>query len=190
MALERTKAWTALLIVGVSKFTCAFSIMQRYIFSAIKGVFTVFSKPYWTAAEILISYKPGVKFDVFITGQADAYMLIYSLWDKSLIHLQEQFMAVFLNNKLQVIGYRTLYTGNMTCCCIDIRLLASLALHCMASSVIVAHNHPSGSLEPSAADIRLTKAIRKALVSISVTLNDHFIITAGGWLSMREKGLL
>ena len=164
--------------------------MQRYIFSAIKGVFTVFSKPYWTAAEILISYKPGVKFNVFITGQADAYMLIYSLWDKSLIHLQEQFMAVFLNNKLQVIGYRTLYTGNMTCCCIDIRLLASLALHCMASSVIVAHNHPSGSLEPSAADIRLTKAIRKALVSISVTLNDHFIITVGGWLSMREKGLL
>src|SRR5579863_2482668 len=88
----------------------------------------------WTAAEILVSYKPGIKFNVIILGQADAYMLIYSLWDKSLIHLQEQFMAVFLNNKLQVIGYKTLYTGNMTCCCIDIRLLASLALHCMASS--------------------------------------------------------
>ena len=60
----------------------------------------------------------------------------------------------------------------------------------MASSVIVAHNHPSGSLEPSANDIRLNKAIRKALNSISVTFNDHFIITVGGWLSMREKGLL
>jgi len=60
----------------------------------------------------------------------------------------------------------------------------------MASSVIVAHNHPSGILEPSTADIRLTNAIRKALNSISVTLNDHFIITVGGWLSMMEKGLL
>jgi DNA repair protein RadC len=144
----------------------------------------------WTAAEILITYKPGVKFNVFILGQADAYMLIYSLWDKSLIHLQEQFMAVFLNNKLQVIGYGTLYTGNMTCCCIDIRLLASLALHSMASSVIVAHNHPSGCLEPSLNDIRLNKVIRKALNSISVTFNDHLIITVGGWLSMKEKGLL
>jgi DNA repair protein RadC len=144
----------------------------------------------WTAAEILITYKPGVKFNVSVTGQADAYMLIYSLWDKSLIHLQEQFMVLFLNSKMEVIGYRTISMGNISCCSIDIRLLASLALHCMASNVIVAHNHPSGSLHPSPADIRLNRAIRKALNLISVTLHDHLIITVGGWLSMREKGLL
>ena len=144
----------------------------------------------WTAAEILISYKAGVKFKVFILGQADAYLLMYSLWDKNLIHLQEQFMALFLNGKMEVIGYRTLYTGNLTTCSVDIKLLASLALHCMASNVIVAHNHPSGSLHPSSADIRLNKAIRKALNLIGVTLHDHLIITVGGWLSMREKGLL
>src|ERR1700722_10208968 len=90
------------------------------------------------------SYKPGVKFNVMIFGQADAYMLIYSLWDNNLIHLQEQFMALFLNSKMEVIGYRTISMGNIACCSVDIRLLASLALHCMASNVIVAHNHPSG----------------------------------------------
>jgi DNA repair protein RadC len=142
------------------------------------------------AAEIQISYKPGVKFTVMIFGQADAYMLIYSLWDKNLIHLQEQFMALFLNSKMEVIGYRTISMGNISCCSVDIRLLASLALHCMASNGIVDHNHPSGSLHPSPADIRLNRAIRKALNLISVTLHDHLIITAGGWLSMREKGLL
>lgn len=144
----------------------------------------------WTAAEILISYKPGVKFKVFILGQADAYLLMYSLWDKNLILLQEQFMALFLNSKMEVIGYRTLYTGNLRSCSVDIKLLASLALHCMASYVIVAHNHPSGCLQPSPNDVRLNKAIRKALDVIGVTLHDHLIITVGGWLSMREKGLL
>jgi DNA repair protein RadC len=144
----------------------------------------------WTAAEIQVSFKPGVKFNVIIFGQADAYMLIYSLWDKNLIHLQEQFMVLFLDTKMQVIGYRTISMGNISCCSVDIRLLASLALHCMASFVIVAHNHPSGCLQPSATDIRLNRVIRRSLSLINVTLHDHLIITVGGWLSMREKGLL
>ena len=144
----------------------------------------------WTDAEILISFKPGVKFKVFILGQADAYLLMYSLRDKSLIHLQEQFMVLFLNSKMEVIGYRTISMGNISYCTVDIKLLASLALHCMASYVIVAHNHPSGCLQPSTTDIRLNRVIRKSLSLINVTLHDHLIITVGGWLSMREKGLL
>lgn len=144
----------------------------------------------WTAAEILVSYKPGTKFNVILFGQADAYMLIYSLWDKSLIHLQEQFMVLFLNSGMRVIGYRTISTGNIACCAVDIKLLASLALHCMASYVIVAHNHPSGCLEASQNDIRLNRVLRRSLSLIGVTLHDHLIITVGGWLSMKEKGLL
>jgi DNA repair protein RadC len=144
----------------------------------------------WTAAEIQVSFKPGVKFNVIIFGQADAYMLIYSLWDKNLIHLQEQFMVLFLDTKMQVIGYRTISMGNISCCSVDIRLLASLALHCMASYVIVAHNHPSGCLQPSTTDIRLNRVIRRSLSLINVALHDHLIITVNGWLSMREKGLI
>jgi DNA repair protein RadC len=60
----------------------------------------------------------------------------------------------------------------------------------MASSVIVAHNHPSGFLTPSLEDQELTRDINKDLNLINVTLNDHLFITVGGWLSMREKGLL
>jgi len=60
----------------------------------------------------------------------------------------------------------------------------------MASNVVVAHNHASGSLHPSPADLRLNTTIREALNLISVMLNDHFIIAIGGWVSMREKGLL
>jgi DNA repair protein RadC len=60
----------------------------------------------------------------------------------------------------------------------------------MASSVIVAHNHPSGTLTPSNSDIKLTKQIKKALETIEVRLHDHLIIIVGGWLSMQNKGLL
>ena len=78
----------------------------------------------------------------------------------------------------------------MTSCHVDARLLASLALHCMAASVIVAHNHPSGSLTVSQSDIKLTNHIKKALQTIEVKLLDHLIIVVGGWLSMQREGLL
>jgi len=144
----------------------------------------------WTAAEISVSYKPGVKFNTPINNPGAAYVLIEFLWDQNLIHLQEQFLAIYLNGQTQVIGYRFLNTGNMRTAIIDVRLLVSLALHCMAASVIIAHNHPSGVLKPSPKDIALTEQIKKALETIQVTLNDHLIIIAGGWLSMGNEGLL
>jgi DNA repair protein RadC len=144
----------------------------------------------WTAGEISVTYKPGVKFSTPIISPADAYLLIASLWDQKLINLQEQFMAVYLNSQQQVIGYRILNTGNMTSCNVDVRLLVSLALHCMATSVIVAHNHPAGTLSPTHSDIKLTKQIKEALETIEVRLHDHLIIVVGGWLSMARQGLL
>lgn len=144
----------------------------------------------WTAGEIRVTYKPGLKSRPPITGTVEAYLFISSLWDKKLITLQEQMMAVFMNRTGQVIGYRLLNTGNISHCDIDTRLLVSLALHCMASSVIIAHNHPSGNLTPSDADITLTKKVRDALALIDITLLDHQIITVGGWLSMANEKLL
>jgi DNA repair protein RadC len=99
-------------------------------------------------------------------------------------------MAVFMNRTGQVIGYRLLNTGNISHCDIDTRLLVSLALHCMASSVIIAHNHPSGNLTPSDADISLTKKIIDALALIDITLLDHQIIIDDGWFSMANEKLL
>jgi DNA repair protein RadC len=60
----------------------------------------------------------------------------------------------------------------------------------MASSVIIAHNHPSGNLTPSDADMALTKKVSNALALIDITLLDHQIITVGGWFSMANEKLL
>ena len=144
----------------------------------------------WTASEIRVTYKPGLKSRPPITGTVEAYLFISSLWDKELITPQEQMMAVFMNRTGQVIDYRLLNTGNISHCEIDTRLLVSLALHCMASSVIIAHNHPSGNLTPSDAAISLTKKVSDALTLIDITLLDHLIITVGEWFSMANKKLL
>jgi DNA repair protein RadC len=135
-------------------------------------------------------FKPGLRSCPPITGTVEAYLFISSLWDKELITLQEQMLAVFMNRTGQVIGYRLLNTGNISHCEIDTRLLVSLALHCMASSVIIAHNQPSGNLTPSEADKTLTKKVSDALTLIDVTLLDHLIISKVNWLSMSSKGLL
>jgi DNA repair protein RadC len=99
-------------------------------------------------------------------------------------------MAFFLNTASQLIGYRLINTGTMDNCLIDIRLLVSIALHCMASNVIIAHNHPSGNLQISKSDEKITKQVFDALKLIDVKLLDHLIISENSYLSLREEGLL
>ncbi|WP_414709884.1 JAB domain-containing protein [Puia sp.] len=70
------------------------------------------------------------------------------------------------------------------------RLLVSLALHCIASYAILAHNHPSGILQASLNDRLTTMKIKKAFRLIDVQLFDHLIISADGYLSMRVDGLI
>jgi DNA repair protein RadC len=112
--------------------------------------------------------------------------MLLSIWDPGLLALQEQFVVFFLNNHQQVIGWRVLNIGSMETCIIDIRLLVSLALHSIASYVILAHNHPSGILEASLNDRITTFKIKKALRLIDVQLFDHLIISVDGYLSTEK----
>jgi DNA repair protein RadC len=84
-------------------------------------------------------------------------------------------MAFFINSRGKVIGYRLMGIGDMDSVTLDVRLLTCLALHTLASSVILAHNHPSGHIEPSKADIDVTKNVKEALKLINVKLLDHIV---------------
>ena len=144
----------------------------------------------WTVAEIEISYKPIITDHTIIKSSSQAYELINSLWNKETINLQEQFAALFFNQSKKMIGWKVISTGNMTTCIVDIKLLVSLALHCMATHVVIVHNHPSGNLKPSESDESITKKIKDALKLIDVQLQDHFIITENGYFSFNDEGLL
>lgn len=144
----------------------------------------------WTASELSIHYKPGVKYDKILNTTIRVGDFILSVWDKELISLQEQVMAFFLNSRHKVIGYRVICTGTRASCLLDVQLVVTLALHSLAYSVILAHNHPSGNLTPSIADIESTKKVKAALTLIDVKLYDHFIISEYGWSSIYMQGRL
>ena len=147
-------------------------------------------KDNWTVAEIQIVYRPVMIEQPKILSSNDAHLLIKKLWDNENIFLQEQFAALFFNQAKRMIGWKVLSTGTMTKCIVDIKLLASLALQCMCTDVIITHNHPSGNLNPSACDKTLTQTIKDALKLIDVTLIDHLIITNDGYYSFSDEGIM
>lgn len=144
----------------------------------------------WTLAELSISYKTKPNYLPIITSCDSVCKFLNEIWDKELINMQEQFMAVFLNRANRVIGYRLISTGSMNRCIVDIRLLVALALHSLSEAVVIAHNHPSGSLKPSMHDETITSKVKEALTLIDVKLMDHIIITDIGYYSFANEGLL
>ena len=103
---------------------------------------------------------------------------------------REIFACLLLNPHLQLIHYEVLFQGTLTEVSVYPREIAKLALHHYADSVILSHNHPQGSAQPSQADIDLTTIIKKALITLEINLYDHVIIGEGEVFSFAQKGLL
>jgi DNA repair protein RadC len=108
------------------------------------------------------------------------------IWDKGLICLQEQFYVVYLNSNNEVVGWYDVAKGSVNEFCFDIRLVVALGLNCMAVKIIVAHNHPGGSMRPSAADIEMTKKLNAACRFFDIVIVDHLIISDREFYSMME----
>ena len=102
---------------------------------------------------------------------------------------QEVFACLFLNNQNRVIEFRKLFFGDIAECAIYPRQVIKAALDCNAAAIILAHNHPSGILEPSNADKNITKRIEQAANLFEIRVLDHIIIGAGSY-SFAENGLI
>lgn len=102
----------------------------------------------------------------------------------------EVFAAVFLDAQHHVIDARELFRGTLSQSRVYPREVAVEALARHAAAVIVAHNHPSGHAEPSAADVSLTQQLKAALSLLDISLLDHFIVTRTDSVSFSERGLL
>lgn len=100
----------------------------------------------------------------------------------------EVFAAMFLDTRHRVIGFEELFTGTIDGAEVHPREVARRALACNAAAVIVGHNHPSGSPEPSAADRAVTARLKQALALVDVRLLDHFIVGDGPATSMAARG--
>ena len=102
----------------------------------------------------------------------------------------EVFAALFLDAQHRLIALEELFRGTLTQTSVYPREVVVRALHHHAAAVVLAHNHPSGGVEPSRADEALTQALKAALALVDVRVLDHVIVAAGHTLSMAERGLV
>ena len=102
----------------------------------------------------------------------------------------EEFWILYLNNSNKILQKLQLSKGGMTGTLVDVRLAFKNALEVGATSVILAHNHPSGTLKPSEADKQLTRKLKLAGESLDIKVLDHLIVTQKSYFSFANEGIL
>lgn len=102
----------------------------------------------------------------------------------------EVFAVVFLDAQHRLLALEELFRGSLSQTSVYPREVVIRALHHQAAAVVLAHNHPSGSVEPSRADEAITHALKAALALVDVRVLDHVIVAPGQALSLAERGLL
>jgi len=101
----------------------------------------------------------------------------------------EEFWVLFLNNSNKILFKTQLSKGGMTGTMVDIRIVFKLAFEQNATAIILTHNHPSGKLQASDADIQITKKIKTAGQQLDIPVLDHIIITENGYYSFVDEGI-
>jgi len=104
--------------------------------------------------------------------------------------VDEEFKTLFLNGRNQLIAVETLQTGTVNRFVVYPRKIVEQSLYYHAVGVIIAHNHPAGTLTPSKEDCAVTKAIKDALKTVDISLLDHVIIGGNDYFSFNKKGFL
>ncbi len=129
----------------------------------------------------LMEDKPIVK-----TSREAASILQPMLADES----TEQFMVLFLNQACRLIKMENISNGGMTGTVVDAKIIFKKALENNATSLILCHNHPSGNLNPSQADIDVTKKLKQAGTLMGIDVHDHIIVANTGYYSFADNSLL
>lgn len=106
------------------------------------------------------------------------------------IEIFESMFLLLLNRANKTIGYAKLSQGGITGTVCDVKIVAKYCIDSLASSAIVAHNHPSGNLKPSEADKKMTAQLKSALKLIDCNLLDHVILTSSDFYSFADNGEL
>ncbi|MDX2250465.1 MAG: DNA repair protein RadC [Bacteroidia bacterium] len=103
---------------------------------------------------------------------------------------QEVFYVLFLNRNNEIIAEKQIFRGGVSATIIDPRIVFREAIHHLASAIILSHNHPSGNLTPSQADIEITRKLISGGKVFDIQVLDHIIVSARGYYSFADQGLL
>jgi len=141
-------------------------------------------------AEVKVVYKSKQRNNkVKIGTSQEAFDVLFSLYDKDTIGYFEQFYLLLLNRANAVLGWIKLSSGGTSGTVVDMKMIFALALLTNSHGILICHNHPSGNISPSNADIVLSKSIKQAGKLLTIELIDHLIINADGcYHSLSDNG--
>jgi len=143
-------------------------------------------------AEVQVSYRPDYDINERprISSSQQMYYLIKQQWDLGKINFLEEFKVVLLNRSNRVLGVVDISMGGVSGTYVDPKVVFATALKGNASSLVLTHNHPSGSLRPSEADIKLTKRLIECGKLLDIIVFDHIIIGEDSYYSFADDGMI
>lgn len=142
-------------------------------------------------SEIEITYKSKTKPSERekITMSKDCERIFRSIYDINKIEHKEMFYAMYLNKSNKVLGVLLISEGGVTGTVADPKLIFQGALKLNATGIVLSHNHPSGNLQPSEEDKKLTHKIKEGAKLLDMVVIDHIIITSEYYLSFADEGI-
>ena len=143
-------------------------------------------------AEVQLSYKTTVKASERpqINSSIEVYKVLQENWNYEVIEFIEEFKILLLNRANRVSGIVPISVGGTAGTIADPKVIYVSALKANAASIILAHNHPSGNLKASHADIELTKKLKSAGQFLDLPILEHIILTKDGFLSFADEGIM
>ena len=141
--------------------------------------------------EIQISYCNRVKYADMpkISSSQDAENIFRSIWSHRIGYVEE-FFVLLLNRSNKVIGWSKVSMGGMNGTVADPKVIFQTALKANACQIVLGHNHPSGNLEPSQADISLTQKMKESGNFLDLPVLDHLILSTESYYSFADDGKL
>jgi len=141
--------------------------------------------------EIEIHYSNKIKFSDMpkVTCSTDAVSYLRNIWGPNIQRIEE-FMLLCLNRANKVLGWSRISTGGLSGTVADPKVIFQVALKSNSSSIILCHNHPSGNVKPSEADIQLTRKITQAGEVLDLSVLDHLILTDECYYSFADEGTM
>ncbi|WP_421943237.1 JAB domain-containing protein [Pedobacter sp.] len=143
-------------------------------------------------AEVQVSYKADYKAQERpqINSSNDAYCILLQHWKLGSIELLEEFKVILMNTNNRVLGIVDISVGGVSGTLVDPRIIFAVALKTNSSKIILAHNHPSGNLNPSNADLKITQKLKEGGKLLEIEVCDHIIITCDRYYSFADEGMM
>lgn len=130
-------------------------------------------------SEVELIYKTNIKPSerIKIEDSKKVYSVLKTVYDYNTIEHKESFYAMYLNRANKLLAVILISEGGTAACLVDVKIIFQAALKLNASAIILSHNHPSGQLQPSNADIQITNKVKEAAKLLEMQVIEHIIVT-------------